>query len=90
MDYKALGLVAGIEIHQQLDTAEKLFCRCPTMLREIAEHDGEFSRYLRATVSEMGEIDRAAKEEMKHDRKFSTIRTTRPALSRTTRSRRRR
>jgi glutamyl-tRNA(Gln) amidotransferase subunit E len=70
MDYKALGLVAGIEIHQQLDTAEKLFCRCPTMLREIAEHDGEFSRYLRATVSEMGEIDRAAKEEMKHDRKF--------------------
>ena len=23
MDYKALGLKAGIEIHQQLDTAEK-------------------------------------------------------------------
>jgi glutamyl-tRNA(Gln) amidotransferase subunit E len=70
MDYKALGLLAGIEIHQQLDTKEKLFCRCPTTLREIAEHDGEFSRYLRATVSEMGEIDRAAKEEMKHDRMF--------------------
>jgi glutamyl-tRNA(Gln) amidotransferase subunit E len=70
MDYKALGLVAGIEIHQQLDTKEKLFCRCPTTLREIAEHNGEFSRYLRATVSEMGEIDRAAKEEMKSDRKF--------------------
>ena len=30
MDYKALGLVAGIEIHQQLDTKEKLFCHCPT------------------------------------------------------------
>jgi len=70
MDYKALGLMAGIEIHQQLDTREKLFCHCPTRLRESAEHDGEFSRYLRATVSEMGEIDRAAKEEMKHDRKF--------------------
>ena len=70
MDYKALGLVAGIEIHQQLDTEEKLFCHCPTTLREIAEHNGEFSRYLRATVSEMGEIDRAAKEEMKHDRRF--------------------
>lgn len=70
MDYKALGLVAGIEIHQQLDTREKLFCHCPTMLRETAEHSGEFSRYLRATVSEMGEIDRAAKEEMKHDRMF--------------------
>jgi glutamyl-tRNA(Gln) amidotransferase subunit E len=70
MDYKALGLMAGIEIHRQLDTKEKLFCHCPTALREIAEHDSEFSRYLRATVSEMGEIDRAAKEEMKHDRKF--------------------
>ncbi|MDD1674798.1 MAG: Glu-tRNA(Gln) amidotransferase subunit GatE, partial [Methanomicrobiales archaeon] len=35
-----------------------------------ADHNGEFSRYLRATVSEMGEIDRAAQEEMKHDRKF--------------------
>jgi len=70
MDYKKAGLVAGIEIHQQLDTKEKLFCHCPTTLREIAEHNGEFARYLRATVSEMGEIDRAAKEEMKSDRKF--------------------
>jgi len=29
MDYKALGLVAGIEIHQQLDTREKLFLPLP-------------------------------------------------------------
>ena len=70
MDYKALGLIAGIEIHQQLDTQEKLFCHCPTALRDTAEHSGEFFRYLRATESEMGEIDRAAQEEMKRDRKF--------------------
>jgi len=70
MDYKAVGLVAGIEIHQQLDTQEKLFCRCPTTLRETADHSGVFFRNLRATESEMGEIDRAAKEEMKRDRKF--------------------
>jgi len=70
MDYKAIGLVAGIEIHQQLDTTEKLFCRCPTTLRDTADHSGEFFRYLRATESEMGEIDRAAKEEMKRERKF--------------------
>jgi glutamyl-tRNA(Gln) amidotransferase subunit E len=70
MDYKAIGLVAGIEIHQQLDTQEKLFCRCPTTLRDTADHSGEFFRYLRATESEMGEIDRAAKEEMKRERKF--------------------
>lgn len=70
MDYKALGLTAGIEIHQQLDTREKLFCHCPTTLCDTAGHSGEFFRYLRATESEMGEIDRAAQEEMKRDRKF--------------------
>jgi len=70
MDYKALGLKAGIEIHQQLDTAEKLFCRCPTTLRKTEEHTGEFVRYLHATVSEMGEIDRAAAEEMMDLRQF--------------------
>ena len=70
MDYKELGLKAGIEIHQQLDTAEKLFCRCPTLLRDTSERTGEFYRYLRATESELGEIDRAAREEMKLVRKF--------------------
>lgn len=70
MDCKDTQLTAGIEIHQQLNTKEKLFCHCPTVLREIAGHSGEFFRYLRATESEMGEIDRAAKEEMKQDRKF--------------------
>lgn len=71
MDYEALGLMAGIEIHQQLDTIEKLFCRCPTSLRNIDERNGEIRRYLRATVSEMGIIDRAAEEEMKQMRLFS-------------------
>ena len=71
MNYQELGLKAGIEIHQQLDTAEKLFCRCPTLLRDTAERTGEFSRYLRATESELGEIDRAAEEEMKLVRKFT-------------------
>jgi len=71
MDYKALGLTAGIEIHQQLDTAEKLYCRCPTILRNIDERNSEIRRYLRATVSEMGVIDRAAEEEMKQMRFFS-------------------
>ncbi|WP_292520105.1 Glu-tRNA(Gln) amidotransferase subunit GatE [Methanoculleus sp.] len=70
MDYQKLGLKAGIEIHQQLDTAEKLFCRCPTCLRETTERTGEFYRYLRATESELGEIDRAAREEMRLVRKF--------------------
>ena len=71
MDYEALGLVAGIEIHQQLNTREKMFCACPTLLRKFDERNGEFFRYLRATESELGEIDLAAKEEMKHERLFT-------------------
>src|SRR5208337_774867 len=71
MDYDECGLLAGIEIHQQLDTTEKLFCRCPTRLRKTEEHSGGFHRYLRATESELGEIDNAAKEEMKSERKFT-------------------
>jgi glutamyl-tRNA(Gln) amidotransferase subunit E len=70
IDYERLGLKAGIEIHQQLNTREKLFCHCPTCLRKFEEHDKEFFRYLRATESELGEIDAAAKEEMKHERMF--------------------
>ncbi|WOF15447.1 Glu-tRNA(Gln) amidotransferase subunit GatE [Methanoplanus sp. FWC-SCC4] len=72
MDYKEIGLKAGIEIHQQLDTKTKLFCRCPTVLRDTAEKNGEFQRYLRATESEMGEIDRAAEEEMKKQNRIYT------------------
>ncbi|MDD1712058.1 MAG: Glu-tRNA(Gln) amidotransferase subunit GatE, partial [Methanoregulaceae archaeon] len=64
------GLKAGIEIHQQLNTREKLFCRCPTVLRRFEDHSGELFRYLRATESELGEIDEAAKEEMKQERRF--------------------
>lgn len=69
-DYQALGLIAGIEIHQQLNTKEKLFCRCPTTIRETEDSTGEFFRYLRATKSEMGELDRAAEEEMMQVRQF--------------------
>jgi glutamyl-tRNA(Gln) amidotransferase subunit E len=71
MDYKEIGLRAGLEIHQQLDTAEKLFCRCPTRLRDTPEHSHEYSRYLRATESELGELDRAAEEEMMVMRRFT-------------------
>ncbi len=70
MDYHSLGLKCGIEIHQQLDTREKLFCNCPTLLRDTSESNLEFYRYLRAAPSEMGEVDRAAAEEVKIQRKY--------------------
>ncbi|MHC1576425.1 MAG: Glu-tRNA(Gln) amidotransferase subunit GatE [Methanosarcinaceae archaeon] len=70
LDYKELGLKCGLEIHQQLDSKEKLFCRCPTQIRDTEESNFEFFRYLRPTESEMGEVDRAALEQSKISRKF--------------------
>ncbi|APX96026.1 Glu-tRNA(Gln) amidotransferase subunit GatE [Natronorubrum daqingense] len=72
-DYDELGLVAGLEIHQQLETATKLFCQCPTELREPEESSRTFTRYLHPTRSELGEIDEAALEESKVDREFEYL-----------------
>ena len=70
MNYAKLGLRVGIEIHQQLDTKHKLFCYCPTEHRDVSESNFEFSRFLRLKKSEIGEEDRAAKEEVARSRKF--------------------
>ena len=72
-DYADLGLVAGLEIHQQLDTATKLFCDCPTARREPDASDRRFTRYLHPTRSELGEIDEAALEESRVDREFEYL-----------------
>ncbi|MEM4576883.1 MAG: Glu-tRNA(Gln) amidotransferase subunit GatE [Candidatus Nezhaarchaeales archaeon] len=57
--YEELGLKVGLELHQQLNTKSKLFCSCPTILRED-EPDIVFVRYLRPARSELGTIDEAA------------------------------
>ncbi len=72
-DYEELGLVAGLEIHQQLDTATKLFCNCPTEIRDPEESIRSFTRYLHPTRSELGELDDAAVEESKVDREFEYL-----------------
>ena len=60
-DYKKLGLKAGLEVHQQLDTG-KLFCRDKSVLRED-KPNFTVRRYIRPTASEMGEFDAAALEQ---------------------------
>jgi glutamyl-tRNA(Gln) amidotransferase subunit E len=73
LDYDTLGLVAGLEIHQQLDTATKLFCGCPTDRRKPEEATERFTRYLHPTRSELGEVDEAAVEESRVDREFEYL-----------------
>ena len=59
IDYDKLGLKVGLEIHQQLDTSAKLFCKCkPELFKE--EPEITFLRKLRPTQSELGQIDPAA------------------------------
>jgi glutamyl-tRNA(Gln) amidotransferase subunit E len=56
-------LKVGLEIHQQLDTKNKLFCNCEIV--DATEHDFTFKRNLRPTRSEMGSYDQAALFESK-------------------------
>ena len=64
MDYKAVGLKVGLEVHQQLLTERKLFCRCPAGLYTDT-HDAEVLRHMRPTLSELGEYDGTALMEFK-------------------------
>ena len=68
MDYKKIGLRAGLEIHQQLDSGSKLFCRCP--IRKSEEFPIEVRRRLRPVQSELGEEDPAALFEFLKDKTF--------------------
>src|SRR3989344_114613 len=61
-DYKELGLKAGLEVHFQLDTKNKLFCHCKTDLIE-KKPDFTVKRYLRPVLSEVREKDIVAEFE---------------------------
>jgi len=68
LDYQQLGLKCGIEIHGQLE-GKKLFCSCPTLVREDEPHF-TVTRQLRAAAGEAGQIDIAALQEMRKGRRF--------------------
>jgi len=63
-DYAGLGFKSGLEIHQQLDTKKKLFCRCPAG-QYYEDYDAEVLRHMRPTLSELGEYDGTALMEFK-------------------------
>lgn len=63
-DYAAIGFRSGLEIHQQLLTSKKLFCRCPSG-RYSEKFNAEILRHMRPTLSELGEYDGTALMEFK-------------------------
>jgi Glu-tRNA(Gln) amidotransferase subunit E-like FAD-binding protein len=65
---KKVELKAGLEIHQQIDTG-KLFCRCPSILRNDAP-DFTIMRKLHAVAGEFGDVDIAAKHEVEKGKEF--------------------
>src|SRR5512134_1052719 len=63
-DYESVGLISGLEVHQQLLTSQNLFCHCAAGVY-TENHDGEVLRHMRPTLSELGEYDGTALMEFK-------------------------
>jgi glutamyl-tRNA(Gln) amidotransferase subunit E len=64
--YNLIGFMSGLEVHQQLQTKQKLFCRCPAgVYQKPDDFDAEVIRHMRPTLSELGEYDGTALMEFK-------------------------
>lgn len=65
-DYRRIGFMAGLEVHQQLKTQRKLFCRCRAGIYHAHDDfNAEVIRHMRPTLSELGEYDGTALMEFK-------------------------
>jgi glutamyl-tRNA(Gln) amidotransferase subunit E len=69
--WEELGFKCGLEVHQQLKTERKLFCRCPAgIYHDFDVFDAEIVRHMRPTLSELGEYDGTALMEFKTRKKI--------------------
>jgi len=70
-DYDRIGFMSGLEVHQQLKTKHKLFCKCPAgIFQKPEQYDAEVIRHMRPTLSELGEYDGTALMEFKTRKKI--------------------
>ena len=70
-EYETIGFKSGLEIHQQLLTEKKLFCRCPAG-KYSDKYNAEILRHMRPTLSEMGVYDGTALMEFKTKKEISS------------------
>ncbi len=69
--YKSIGFMCGLELHQRLATARKLFCDCPTNIIQADEKSNRsLTRQQRAIAGELGTIDVSAGFETQRGRTF--------------------
>ena len=74
MENKQYELKVGLEIHQQLASSTKLFCRCNGF--HDTGNEIYFNRILRPTQSELGKTDPAALFESRKSKKMNYIANT--------------
>ena len=75
LDYNAIGLLCGLEIHQQLNTG-KLFSNAPCEIVKNEELNKKIHRKLRFSKSEDGNIDTAAIHAFEQDNNFTYLYNT--------------
>lgn len=72
IDYSNLELKIGLEVHQQLNTIEKLHCHCKNNYNNN-EIKYKFIRYLYPKSDQEGNVDIAAIDQIKSHRKYSYL-----------------